>query len=269
MATYPTAKDVFVNPSTTSPTNNPSHAGEHTATNTALLAIETKLGIDSSTDATSIDYKLKSSSSSNPGHKHTLTNGATDVTATAAEINSIHGLTASVTELNYNVGVTSAIQTQLDAKVPKTTTVNGHALSGNVSVTTTDLSLNNVDNTSDATKNAATATLTNKTIVQRVASYSPAGAGTTTLDLSTGGIQTVTMPANTQTLAVSGGTTGQCFLVEINNVTSQGTLTWFTTIRWAGGSAPTLTGTNGKRDVFGFRITGAGTYDGYIIGQNI
>ncbi len=49
-------------------------------------------------------------------------------------------------------------------KVPTTTTVNGHALSGNVTVTASDLSLGNVDNTSDATKNAATVTLTNKTI---------------------------------------------------------------------------------------------------------
>lgn len=116
---------------------------------------------------------------------------------------------------------------------------------------------------------ATTDTLTNKTIVQRVAAYTPAGAGTTTLDLSTGNIHTVTMPANTQTLAISNASTGQVFMVEINNVTSQGTLTWFSTIRWAGGSAPSLTGTNGKRDVFGFRVTGAGTYDGFVVGQNI
>ena len=28
-------------------------------------------------------------------------------------------------------------------------------------------------------------------------------------------------------------------------------------------------GTNGKKDVFGFRITGSDTYDGYVVGQNI
>lgn len=42
-------------------------------------------------------------SSANPGHTHTLSDGATDVSATS-------------TELNYSSGVTSAIQTQLDAK---------------------------------------------------------------------------------------------------------------------------------------------------------
>jgi hypothetical protein len=124
------------------------------------------------------------------------------------------------------------------------------------------------------------ATLTNKTLtspvinpvaklVQTVTALTPAGAGTSTCDLSLGNIFDLTMPANTQTLAISNGTTGQCFIVNINNVTSQGALTWFTTIRWADGSAPTLTGTNGKRDTFGFIITGAGTYDGYIVGQNL
>ena len=38
------------------------------------------------------------------------------VTSTAAEINKLDGLTATTTELNYVDGVTSAIQTQLDAK---------------------------------------------------------------------------------------------------------------------------------------------------------
>jgi hypothetical protein len=40
------------------------------------------------------------------------------VTSTAAEINILDGATLSTTELNYVDGVTSAIQTQLDAKAP-------------------------------------------------------------------------------------------------------------------------------------------------------
>lgn len=111
--------------------------------------------------------------------------------------------------------------------------------------------------------------LARATAKNTVTSYSPGGAGTTTITLNTGQVHVVTMPAATQTLAISGTASSPFFTVEINNVTSQGALTWFTTIRWAGGTAPTLTGTNGKRDVFGFRITGAGTYDGFIVGQNL
>jgi hypothetical protein len=106
-------------------------------------------------------------------------------------------------------------------------------------------------------------------VVQTVTALTPAGAGTSTCNLALGNIFTLTMPANTQTLAISNGTAGQCFVINVNNVTSQGALTWFTTIRWAGGAAPTLTGTNGKRDSFGFVVTGADTYDGFVIGQNL
>lgn len=85
----------------TDPLSSPNHVDHHTLEDQTIEAIQTKLGIDSSADTTSIDYKLKSTSSSNPGHKHTLANGATDVTASA-------------TEVNYTAGVTSAIQTQID-----------------------------------------------------------------------------------------------------------------------------------------------------------
>lgn len=52
----------------------------------------------------------------------------------------------TTTELGRLSGVTSSVQTQLDAKVPTTRTVNGHALSANVSVTKSDVGLGNVTN---------------------------------------------------------------------------------------------------------------------------
>jgi len=117
---------------------------------------------------------------------------------------------------------------------------------------------------------AFTQTLTNKTYIQRVATYTPDAAGTATLDLTTGNIQAITMPAGNITIAISNEVVGQCFLIEI---TQDGggsrTVTWFTTIKWAGGSAPVLTTTASKRDVFGFRVTGTDTYDGYVVGMNI
>jgi hypothetical protein len=116
---------------------------------------------------------------------------------------------------------------------------------------------------------AGTEVLTNKTIIQKVTSYTPAGAGTTTINLTTGGIHQLTMPGTTQTLAVSNEAVGQCFMVEINNVTNQGELTWFDTISWSEGLSPTLTDVNGKKDVFGFRVTGTNTYYGVVVGQNI
>ena len=64
--------------------------------------------------------------------------GGVAVSATAAELNLLDGVTATTAELNYVDGVTSDIQTQLDAR----------ALSSAIS---------NVDNTSDADKPVSTA----------------------------------------------------------------------------------------------------------------
>ena len=89
----------------------------------------------------------------------------TGVTATAAQINILNGATLSTTELNYVDGVTSAIQTQLDAKAPLASPTFTGTVSG---ITSTMVGLGNVDNTSNATERAAIATLTNKTLTSPV-----------------------------------------------------------------------------------------------------
>lgn len=92
--------------------SSPNHVTHHHNEDDTIEALETKVGIDGSADTTTLDYKLKNVASSNPGHKHTLAQGATDVVAT-------------VTEVNYTAGVTSAIQTQINSAnsnaVPKST----------------------------------------------------------------------------------------------------------------------------------------------------
>ena len=41
------------------------------------------------------------------------------------------------------------------------------------------------------------------------------------------------------------------------------------TIRWAGGTAPTMTATNGKADTYGFIVREENKFDGYVIGQDV
>jgi len=115
-----------------------------------------------------------------------------------------------------------------------------------------------------------TQTVTNKNIVQKVTAYTPAGAATATLDVSIGGIHAITMPGGNITIAISNEAVGKCFIVEITqDGTGSRTVTWFSTIKWTDDTAPTLTTTASKRDVFGFRVTGTDTYDGFVVGQNI
>ena len=79
----------------------------------------------------------------------------------------------------------------------------------------------------------------------------------------------VTLGGN-RTLTVSNARAGQVFIIRLlQDATGSRTVTWFDTIKWAGGSAPTLTTTADKADVFGFIQTGTDEYDGFVIGSNV
>lgn len=92
---------------------------------------------------------------------------------------------------------------------------------------------------------------------------------TITFNMATTNLHTVTLGGN-RTLALSNVSVGQTFMLRlVQDGTGSRTVTWFSTIKWAGGSAPTLTTTPSKADVFGFLCTSSGNYDGFIVGQNV
>lgn len=124
-------------------------------------------------------------------------------------------------------------------------------------------------------------TLTNKTLTKPVingtnptgATYAPAsGAQTVAIDCASNNMHIVTGNASGTaiTFTIANATNNQPFIISIlqGGTTVSTIAAWFATIRWAGGTAPTLTATLNKRDTFGFIRTGANTYDGFIIGQN-
>lgn len=123
-------------------------------------------------------------------------------------------------------------------------------------------------------KTIASPTLTGKTTlaatVKTPQSYSPAISGTATLDCNAGDVHRIAMPAGNITIALSNVTDGQTLTIAITqDGTGSRTVTWFSTIRWAGGSAPTLTTTASKRDIIVIHCMGTGTYDGMVAGANI
>jgi len=92
---------------------------------------------------------------------------------------------------------------------------------------------------------------------------------TITFDMSVNNVHNVVL-GGSRTLAVSNVYNGQRFMLRLTQDSGGShTVTWFTTIKWAGGSPPTLTTTGSKADLFGFLCTGTGTYDGFVCGQNI
>ncbi len=121
-------------------------------------------------------YETSSHASSTYVAKTVTVNGhalSSNVSVTAADVGAPSG---SGTSTGSNTG-----DQDLSSLVPNTRTINGHALSSNVTVSASDLSLGNVDNTSDATKNAASVTLTNKRWTKRVLALS-ANSATPTIN---------------------------------------------------------------------------------------
>ena len=139
----------------------------------------------------------------------------------------------------------------------------------------TAVGLANVDNTSDATKNAATATYTNKTLVNpTINNYTegvvPIGTVTTasTISLTNGTVQTATLTASTAcTFTMPTAAGGKSFVLYLKQPASTGNGTaTFTGVKWPAAGAPTITAAAGKMDVLSFFSDGTNWYGSYIQG---
>lgn len=194
---------------------------------------------------------------------------------------SLTGFTGSGTHSGASSGTNTGDQTNISGNAATVTTnanLTGAVTSvGNATSLGSFTSAQLATALTDETGTGAAVFGTNPTIAKPVMSatnptaqtYSPSAAGTATLDLSLSNSHFITMPAGNITIAVSNATNNQPFIIRIlQDATGSRTVTWFTTIKWAGGVAPTLTTTASKADMFGFIRTGSNTYDGFIIGQN-
>jgi hypothetical protein len=92
---------------------------------------------------------------------------------------------------------------------------------------------------------------------------------TVTFDCGKADKHSVTLGGN-RTLAVTGDTDGQTFLVILKQDATGGrTVTFWSGIKWPGGTAPTLTTTASKWDVVSFIKESTGVYLGFVVGQNL
>jgi hypothetical protein len=90
-------------------------SGTNTGDQTSIVGIT---GTKAQYDTSVTDGNFMYIGDAPTAHTHLLAAGATDVTATAAELNLLDGVTATTAELNFVDGVTSNVQTQLDLKAP-------------------------------------------------------------------------------------------------------------------------------------------------------
>jgi hypothetical protein len=97
--------------------------------------------------------------------------------------------------------------------------------------------------------------------------------GQLTLNLSNGNVFNVSLNANITIMTIT-NVPSSSFAANFSLIfTADGTargVAWAPAIKWPSGTAPTLTSTNGKRDVFSFVTTDGGTnWYGFVGGQNI
>jgi len=196
------------------------------------------------------------------------------LTATAAELNLLDGVTATTSEINTLAGVT-ATASEINTLSGITATVAELNILDGVTATTAEINYLDVTTlgTSEASK-AVTAdangvvTFDNGTIEE-----STALSGTSvTINLRDGDNFTHTLSGNTTYTFSNPAATGKTssFTLKVTQDVTARTITWPAAVKWAGGTAPTISTGSGDVDVFVFITYDGGTnYYGFTSGQDM
>jgi hypothetical protein len=117
------------------------------------------------------------------------------------------------------------------------------------------------------TQTLSAKTLTNPTVTNYVETpYSATPTSTITLDLANGTVQIITLGGNV-TITMPTATSGKSFVMLLKqDGTGSRTVTW-STVKWAGGTAPTITSTASRQDILSFFADGTNWY-GVVVAQN-
>jgi hypothetical protein len=179
-----------------------------------------------------------------------LTLGGTAVTSTAAELNILDGVTSTATELNLLDGVTA-------------TTAELNYLD----IATLGLTAASKAVTADAN---GVITLDNGFSEEYAAVTSSSAA--VSLDLRTAGNFSHDLTENTTVSFANPAASGKVSAATLRIIqgSTARTITWNSSIKWAGDTAPTLSTGDNDVDIFTFYTLDAGTtYYGAVIGQDM
>jgi len=88
--------------------------------------------------------------------------------------------------------------------------------------------------------------------------YSARFAGSVTVNWNNGNVQAFTLANGANTITMSNPQAGARYLLEIKQPASSsaGTVTWPANVKWSGGTAPTLSTTNGRSDLVALYYNG-------------
>lgn len=230
------------------PLANPTFTGTVTTPVTASRALVTGASSElaaATTTATEIGYvngvtsaiqtqmNLKAPSAS-PTFTGTVTTPVTASRALVTGASSELAVSATTaTELSYVNGVTSAIQTQLGTKAPlDSPSFTTKATFGNYY-----LSPSEVDDGNSSTAD--------------------------TVDWSTGSVHKSTLTGNC-TYTFSNPVTGGIYILKVIQGAGPYTVTWPATVKWPNSTAPTLSQTSGRMDLFTFQWDGTDYFGSFV-----
>ena len=119
----------------------------------------------------------------------------------------------------------------------------------------------------DTTDTLTNKTLTNPAVTNYVETpYSANSSTAITLNLANGTVQIITLTGNA-TITMPTAVSGKSFILFLKqDATGSRTVTW-TTVKWPSGTAPTITSTASKQDIYSFFSDGTNWY-GTTVGQN-
>jgi hypothetical protein len=134
------------------------------------------------------------------------------------------------------------------------------AVTGNVTIGNTTIALGGTATT------VGNLTLTNTTVTDYTETRFTANSSTAiTLSLVNGTMQDITL-TGTATITMPTATAGKSFILLLRSGAGSYTVTW-TTVKWPGGTAPTVTATASRLDIYSFFSDGTNWY-GVTVNQN-
>ena len=118
----------------------------------------------------------------------------------------------------------------------------------------------------DTTDTLTNKTLTNPAVTNYVETpYSANSSTAITLNLANGTVQIITLTGS-PTITMPTAVSGKSFILMLKTGSGSYAVTW-STVKWPGGTAPTVTTTASRQDIYSFFSDGTNWY-GTTVGQN-
>ena len=202
-----------------------------------------------------------------------VASGGSGQTTAQAAMNTFAGATTSGSYLRGN-GTNVVMSTIQAADVPtlnQNTTGTAAGLSATLAIASGGTGATTLAGASivtyTGTETLSNKTLTNPTVTNYVETLYTANTGTAiTVSLTNGTVQQLTLTGNA-TITMPTAVAGKSFIIMLKqDATGSRSVTW-TTVVWPSGTAPTITGTASKQDIYSFFSDGTNWY-GTTVGQD-